>query len=88
MIWTIVVLVIFFFIVRTMARQGLPRGRPNTPIEPAQPRPTLPDAAERAPALRDGKATLETLMEDFAEGRISVEEYERRVDHLYKKDQR
>ena len=85
MIWPIVVLVMFFFVFRTIRNKALPPMRPHSPIESAGKRSSLPKSdAEAKPAIRDGKATVDTLMEDFAEGRISVEEYERLLDQLYK----
>jgi len=79
-------LIVFIALVRLMARRGLPRGVPRSPIEPGKPQAALPGGVPPTPAIRDGKATVDTLMEDFAEGRISVEEYERRLDQLYSRD--
>lgn len=87
MIWLLFMLILFFVIVRGVTKRGLPSGRLRSPIEPAPKRPELPATETAKPAIRDGKATVETLMDDFAEGRISVEEYEQRLDTIYKKRQ-
>ena len=86
MISLLIMVIVFLAIARVLSKRGLTAGRLRSPIEPGPAKPTLPAAApEPQPALRDGKATVDTLMDDFAEGRISVEEYERRLDKLYKK---
>ena len=88
MIWTIVMLIVFFFLIRMLARRGIGPARPRTPIEPAKAEPALPPAEAKPPAVGDGKATVDSLMEDFAAGKISVEEYERLLDQHYKEGQR
>ena len=82
----ILILIAILLFVPAMKRRELQAGRPRSPIEPGGPRPSLPREAPAQPGLRDGKATVDSLTDDFAEGRISVEEYERRLDRLYRGD--
>lgn len=88
MVFLIIVLIAVLLVFPTIRRRRLAGTRLRSPIEPGGEKPTLPAASPAdQPAIRDGKATVETLMDDFAEGRISVEEYERQLDQLYKKGQ-
>ena len=94
MIWIVLVLIVGFFVTSAVGglrfrgssnRQRLPGGlRPlfRRPESREAPPPTaLPEPS--SPPVTNGPVTLEGLQDDFAEGRISVEEYEARLDALF-----
>jgi DUF1707 SHOCT-like domain len=96
MTWAIVALIAFFFISARMGGRRLSRGGDPQYFPPLRrylqtsmqpPEVEGPSARERAslPGPAKPATTLDSLQDAFAEGRISVEEYERRLDEYYDK---
>ncbi len=65
---------------RTLAPGGDAPERPGRRVAAQE-----DDAVEAVAPPRSREATLEALMEEFAAGRISIEEYEQSLDRLYRK---
>ena len=94
----LIVLIALLIFLPALRHPRLYGGRPRSPIEPGGQRPALPgdgssrtaqpasgtqaQRADRAP--QPSSDPEQALMDDYAEGRISVEEYERRLDALYR----
>ena len=86
MITLIIIVIALLLFVPAMRQRRLQAGRPRSPIEPGGQRPSLPREEPAQPALGDGKTAIDQLMDDYAEGRISVNEYERRLDQIYREN--
>lgn len=94
MIWLILTVIVLTLVLHQLARKPLPPGQ-TPPLVPRGRRPGALRNGERKPRIgspreegtSETKAvrppTLKSLQEDFAAGRITMTEYERRVGELY-----